>query len=35
VINTIGVSSLNEFMDKITAASGKVIAPKMAFPGVG
>lgn len=35
VINTIGVASLDEFVEKITAAGGKVIAPKMAIPGVG
>lgn len=35
VINTIGVASLDEFVEKITAAGGKVVAPKMTIPGVG
>lgn len=34
-INTIGVASLDEFIETITAAGGKVVAPKMAIPGVG
>ena len=35
VVNTIGVASLDEFLEKITAAGGKVVAPKMPIPGVG
>jgi hypothetical protein len=33
--NTIDVPSVDEFLEKITAAGGKVIAPKMPIPGVG
>ncbi|MDH4271372.1 MAG: VOC family protein [Candidatus Aminicenantes bacterium] len=33
--NTVDVASVDEFTAKITAAGGKVIAPKMAIPGVG
>lgn len=35
VVNTIGVASLDEFLEKITAAGGKIVAPKMPIPGVG
>ena len=34
-VNTIDVPDLDEFMGKATAAGGKIIAPKMAVPGVG
>jgi predicted enzyme related to lactoylglutathione lyase len=34
-INTIGISSVDEFTDKITAAGGRILAPKSAIPGVG
>lgn len=34
-VNTIDVASVDEFAAKVTAAGGKVIAPKMAIPGVG
>jgi predicted enzyme related to lactoylglutathione lyase len=34
-INTIGVSSVDEFASKITANGGKIIRPKTAIPGVG
>lgn len=33
--NTLGVSSVDEYVDKITAAGGKVVAPKMPIPNVG
>ncbi len=33
--NTLGVPSVDEYVDKITAAGGKVVAPKMAVPTVG
>ncbi len=33
--NTIDVDSVDEFLEKITAAGGKIIAPKMPIPGVG
>ena len=35
VTNTIGVPSVDDFIGKIEAAGGVVIAPKMAVPGVG
>ncbi len=34
-INTIGVSSVDEFVQKIKSAGGQIAAPKMAIPGVG
>jgi predicted enzyme related to lactoylglutathione lyase len=34
-VNTIGVPSVDEFSQKIVAAGGKVVVPKMAIPGVG
>lgn len=34
-INTIGVPSVDEYIDKITAAGGKITVPKMAIPTVG
>ena len=34
-INTIGVNSVDEFVQKITGAGGEIVAPKMAIPGVG
>lgn len=30
-----GVPSVNDFIQKITAAGGKVLQPKMAMPGGG
>jgi hypothetical protein len=33
--NTIEVDSVDAFLEKITEAGGKVIAPKMPIPGVG
>lgn len=33
--NTIGVPSVDEYIDKITAAGGKITVPKMAIPTVG
>ena len=33
--NTIDVDSVDAFLEKITAAGGKIIAPKMLIPGVG
>jgi predicted enzyme related to lactoylglutathione lyase len=35
VVNTIDVPSVDEYVEKITAAGGKVLQPKMAIPGVG
>jgi predicted enzyme related to lactoylglutathione lyase len=34
-INTVGVPSVDEYLDKITAAGGQILMPKMAIPGVG
>jgi len=34
-INFIGVTSVDESVAKIGAAGGKLIAPKMAIPGIG
>jgi predicted enzyme related to lactoylglutathione lyase len=34
-VNTIGVPSADEYIEKVTAAGGRVVAPKMAVPGVG
>jgi len=34
-INTIDVPSIDNFMDRITEAGGKVVAPKVTIPGVG
>jgi predicted enzyme related to lactoylglutathione lyase len=34
-VNTISVSSVDEFAQKIVEGGGKVVAPKMAIPGVG
>lgn len=33
--NTIDVPSVDDFVQKIVGAGGKVMAPKMAIPGVG
>jgi predicted enzyme related to lactoylglutathione lyase len=33
--NTVDVASVDETLDKVQAAGGKVLAPKMAVPGVG
>jgi predicted enzyme related to lactoylglutathione lyase len=35
ILNTIGVPSVDEFVAKVEAAGGKLVAPKMAIPGVG
>jgi predicted enzyme related to lactoylglutathione lyase len=35
IINTIGVPSIEEFIQKIEENGGKVIRPKMAIPGIG
>ena len=35
MINTIGIVSLDEFVEKVPAAGGKIVAPKTAIPGVG
>lgn len=35
VINTIDVSSVDEFVAKVEAAGGTVVAPKMEVPGIG
>ncbi len=34
-VNTIGVASVDKFLPVITKNGGKVVAPKMAIPGVG
>lgn len=34
-VNTIGVESVDAFAEKVTAAGGQVVVPKMAIPGVG
>jgi len=35
IINTVEVPSLDEFVEKIVKAGGKVVSPKTAVPGVG
>ena len=35
VVNTIDVPSVDEFVAKITANGGSVVAPKMPIPGIG
>lgn len=35
VVNTIDVPSVDDFSNKIAAKGGKVVAPKMAIPGIG
>ena len=35
IVNTVDVPSVDDFVAKITASGGKVVAPKMAVPGVG
>jgi len=35
VVNTVDVPSVDEFTAKITKNGGKIVAPKMAIPGVG
>jgi predicted enzyme related to lactoylglutathione lyase len=35
VMNTIGVPSVDEYLERITSAGGQVIMPKDAIPGVG
>jgi len=34
-VNTIGVPSVDDFVEKVTRAGGIVVRPKMAIPGVG
>jgi predicted enzyme related to lactoylglutathione lyase len=34
-VNTIGVSSVDDFAEKTIRCGGKVVVPKMAIPGVG
>jgi hypothetical protein len=34
-VNTIEVSSVDEYVSKVSAAGGQVVVPKMAIPGVG
>lgn len=34
-VNSIEVSSVDEFAAKVSASGGKVVVPKMAIPGVG
>ena len=35
VCNTLGVSSVDEYARRVVESGGKVVAPKMAIPGVG
>ena len=35
VINTVDVDSVDEYVEKITAAGGGVVVPKMAIPTIG
>ena len=34
-VNTIGVESLDDTVEKVVAAGGKVMMPRMAVPGIG
>lgn len=34
-INTIGVDSVDDYLQKITSKGGRIAKPKMAIPGVG
>jgi uncharacterized protein len=34
-VNSIAVSSIDDFVKKVTASGGSVVRPKMAIPGVG
>jgi len=34
-VNTIDVSDVDEYLDKITRAGGTVVTPKMTLPGIG
>jgi uncharacterized protein len=34
-VNTIQVSSVDDYIAKITAAGGEIVVPKMAIPGIG
>jgi predicted enzyme related to lactoylglutathione lyase len=34
-VNTVDVSSVDEFANKVEANGGKVVVPKMAVPGIG
>jgi len=34
-VNTIGVTSVEEFAEKVVQNGGQVVVPKMAIPGVG
>jgi predicted enzyme related to lactoylglutathione lyase len=35
IVNTMDVTSVDEYVDKIKKGGGKVVKPKMAIPGVG
>lgn len=35
MVNSIGVDSVDDYVDRVTAHGGKVVAPKMAIPGIG
>ena len=35
IINTIDVSSIDEFLNRITNSGGQIAAPKFSIPGVG
>jgi predicted enzyme related to lactoylglutathione lyase len=34
-VNTIDVPSVDEFLQKVASAGGKVVQPRMAIPGIG
>jgi predicted enzyme related to lactoylglutathione lyase len=34
-VNTVGVSNVEDFADKITEKGGQIVMPKMTIPGVG
>ena len=34
-VNTVDVPNIDEYMEKATAAGGKIVAPKIVVPGVG
>ncbi len=35
IINTVGVDSLEKYLDRVTGNGGKVVTPVMPIPGVG
>lgn len=34
-VNTVEVDSVDDYIEKVTVAGGKVVVPKMAIPGIG